>query len=502
MRLPFIGKRDAPPPATRASAGTFDIDLAGSWGRPGPSPDFYHASQLATAFNVGGVANAITGLGIPGSDHLAGTFFQRIRFEARTVLQMLNAQSWAVRKFIRLAPDESLRRWREVGEQDDDSADRDVAERLKMTESRLNVRRRMQELHKAARLFGTACMLVKTGEAPLETPLNPQTIRAGGIIDLPVVDRFAMTVEEWDEEFLSPTYGQPLLYRMFMRGRGPGTVSHSVVVHASRVIRVDGMEPLSDYGWETYDPHWGLSLLIPVLAEIVTDAATSAGVNNLVQEASMLFIKLANFRQFLAGQGNREDNPSAQARTIQYLRSIYKTYFSDKNDDVSRVEVRFAGLPDVIDRQAVRLAAACDCPVTKFWGRSPAGENSTGENDRADWAMTCDAWRSEYATASMMSLDPLLYRDAGLTMEPLPWRWRPMIEKTAEDLQEEQKREAETAKLKAEAVDIAIKAGTITADDGRMALDGDTVFGELPGAAPGLPEPAPVAQPGAGGVQG
>ena len=51
---------------------------------------------------------------------------------------------------------------------------------------------------------------------------------------------------------------------------------------------------------------------------------------------------------------------------------------------------------------------------------------------------------------------------------------------------------AETAKMKAEALQIAAAAGAIDEDEIRFALDGDPVFGALEGEAPGLPEPEPT----------
>ena len=92
-----------------------------------------------------------------------------------------------------------------------------------------------------------------------------------------------------------------------------------------------------------------------------------------------------------------------------------------------------------------------------------------------------EAKRGAMLKDPMMMIDRMLARDAGIA-EPPEFTWRSLMDMSDTDV-------ATNAKMKAEALQIAIMSGMIDEDDGRKALDGDPVFGALPGEAPELPEP-------------
>ena len=98
-------------------------------------------------------------------------------------------------------------------------------------------------------------------------------------------------------------------------------------------------------------------------------------------------------------------------------------------------------------------------------------------------------------------LDEVLARDAGLGEVP-DYEWRSLLELG-------EKEQAEAAKIKAEALRSGVDAGAMDEDEMRTALDGDPVFGDLPGDAPepdpdldpGMPGPGGPPMPGPGGPQ-
>jgi phage-related protein (TIGR01555 family) len=67
---------------------------------------------------------------------------------------------------------------------------------------------------------------------------------------------------------------------------------------------------------------------------------------------------------------------------IELSRSVAKALVIDAEDEsFTRVATSFAGLPDVLDRFADRLAAASGYPATVLFGSAPAGLNATGDSD-------------------------------------------------------------------------------------------------------------------------
>ncbi len=408
----------------------------------------------------GGFFNPLTGAGGP-TDKSDGGFFSPTRIHNRALLETLYVQSWAARKFIDIPVDDMLIRWRTFSGEDEDSI-----EAMEEAESRHWLRSRLARAMKAGRLHGSAFIVIATRDAPLIESLDVDRVRAGDISNLIVFDRYDTSVAQHDHDPFSPSYGQPLTYRFTARG---GVV---LEVDSSRVVRFDGIEPLSLTGWQTYDQGWGVSEVVPVMLSILQDAAIAGGVAHLASEASVPVIKMQEFKAALAGENTDSGVSVADlGEAINLNRSIYRTMFMDTEDDYERVSVNFGGLADLMDRFARRLAAAADIPATRFWGQSPVGMNATGESDMRNYALHVAAMQESKLRGPLTVLDAVLARDAGLS-EPMVYEFASLL-----DLSDAEK--AQTAKTLAEAVNTAIQAGLVDENEGRAALSGDAVFGEL-----------------------
>ena len=160
----------------------------------------------------------------------------------------------------------------------------------------------------------------------------------------------------------------------------------------------------------------------------------------------------------------------------------------EADEKFERTTVSWAGLPDIMDRFARRLAAAASIPATRFWGTSPIGLNATGEADMANYAQHVKAMQEYLLPDALERLDMVLARDAGLREPPstASFRW---TMPTPRPRPRPRRRRPRPQKM-------AIEGGMIDEDEGRAALDGDPVFGDLAGEAPGLPEPEMPPMPG------
>ena len=423
-----------------------------------PHADIYRARAKGRgALTGGGFRNPLSGAG-GIADKGEGGFFTPTRIHLRALLETLYVESWAARKFIDVLVDDMLIRWRTfLG---------DDAEEMMEAEARHQVRDRLARVMKAGRLYGSAFIVIATGDAPLIEPLDSDRIRPGDLRNLIVFDRYDAAISQRDRDPFSPTYCEPLSYRFTPRSGG------TLEVDASRVLRFDGIKAPSLTGWQAYDQDWGVSEIVPVLLSILQDASIASGVAHLASEASVPVIKTQDFKRALAGEPSELGvSVEEMGAEINLYRSIYRTLFMDTEDEFERVTVNFAGLADLMDRFARRLAAAADIPATRFWGQSPVGMNATGESDMRNYAVRVAAMQESMLRAPLSVLDAVLARDAGLT-EPSEYEFMSLL-----DLSDDEK--AATAKTRAEAVNLAVQAGLIDENEGRAALSGDPVFGEL-----------------------
>ena len=426
---------------------------------------------------AGGYGNAFTGAG-GQSDKAEHSFFSPTRIYSREPLEVIYRQSWAAKKLITIPVEDMLIRWREFTGEEGDSA----VEAMKEAEERHHVQRQLTKAMISGRLFGTAILCFMSTEAPLESPLMPEQIRPGDLKALRVVDRYSAYVSQRDKDPFSPTYGQPLLYFIHpVKGTG-------FYIHASRTLKFDGEVTPTDDGSSVYDYDFGESILISAMTSIMQDSSLAQAVAHLSQMASVQVLAVDGLRETLMGSAPGEATVSDIGQQVNDAISNWRLLMLDKGtEEYTKVATNFSGFEAIMEMMHKRLAAAADIPMTRFFGQSPAGMNATGESDMQNYAAMIEAKRGAMLKDPMMMLDRVLARDAGIA-EPPEFTWRSLMDMSDTDV-------ATNAKMKAEALQIAIMSGMIDEDDGRAALDGDPVFGPLPGEAPELPEPEPAALP-------
>ena len=239
--------------------------------------------------NFGGIQNNTTGLGT-ALDKSEDSFFTPTRVTTRTELEVIYAQSWACAKFIDIPVDDMFIRWRsfvDMGES--------AVETMAQQEVKHGVKEKLARAMKGGRLYGTGMLIIMSKEAPLDKPFNADRMRPGDLDNLLVVDRFDCSVLQRNGDPFSPRYGEAESYQINIKYGG------AFIVHASRVLRFDGLRPISSTGWYNYDQDWGVSEIIPVITSIKQDSVLASGIAHLTQEASIPVMKLADFQDAIEG---------------------------------------------------------------------------------------------------------------------------------------------------------------------------------------------------------
>lgn len=417
----------------------------------------------------GGVVNNKTGMGT-SLDNSESMLFTPTRWYWQTPLEVLCRESFLARHAVRMPPrDMFLRRRVFTGSN---------AERFQQELDRVRVDDSILDGLIAARQYGSGLVVLMTSEAPLTEPFNMNRIRSGDLRALRVFNRFDASVFQREADLMSPDYGQPLFYDVH-----PRLDSRPFRVHSSRVIRFDGIKEAGDSRATVYDYDWGTSVLIPIVTSILQEAGLAQATAHLVHEASIPVLHVEGLREAMAGMGG-DDEVSAQqiGSGINEMKSMFRIMMLDKGaEEFSRVGVNFGGLGDISDRVARRVSAATEIPMTRLWGTSPMGLNATGEGDMRQYVMSLEAERENLLRAPYRFLDEVVARSAGITEIPEA-EWPSLIVQSDEEM-------ATTALTRANALNVAANAGALDEDEFRAAINGQPVFGDLAGTAPGLPEP-------------
>lgn len=405
-----------------------------------------------------GAYNALSGMG-GGADKSQGSVLMRTVVN-KDMLQTLYVESWAAGKFIDIPVDDMFIRERSIN--DDERIQDAIAEQGKL----FDVQGQLAKVIKSSRLYGSALLVVVSLEAPLSEPLQLDRVREGDVKNILVVDRYSCTVASRNGDVFSSGYGQAEHYTINLNGGG------SMVVHASRVIRFDGTHPLSDEGWTGYERDWGVSKIVSTMNAILSEEGLAQNVGHLTHEASIPVLKINDFEDALQGNEEAELPLSERLQGVNSFKSIYRTLFIGEGDEFTRQDVKFTGLPDIMDRFAKRLAAAADIPATRFWGQSPLGMNATGEGDQVNYAMHVAAMQTKMLPPAYEMLDAVLLRNAGLKDERVNYTFPSLINISEKD-------QAEIAAKKMDTVTKGLAASVLDEDEARAILDGDGVIGEL-----------------------
>lgn len=399
-----------------------------------------------------------------------------------------------VREWITLHIDDSAEDER-GGEMEDRMV---VAKKALEKMNDLGAKEAMFEAETWSRVFGGSLLFlgVDDGQQDLSEPLNENAIRSFDFIK--VFDRFEVANLEYDQNPASPTFGEPTLYNLQpigSRGWGPQGVT---TIHASRFIRIDGV--LTSRRRKSFNNGWSDSVYTR-LEEVLRDYGIAWGsVAHLIQDFAQAVIKMQGLAAAISSDNDGYVLDRLQA--MDMCRSVSRAIPLDtEEEDFMRVQTPIAGLPELMDRFAYRLAAAARMPVTLLMGMSPSGLNATGESDITLFYDQIKAQQEAKHRKPITRLLELVFASADGPPEPKHWsiEFNPLWQMS-------DKEEAEIRKMQADTDSLYIDRGVLSEKEVAMSRFGgdaystDTVLDmemreeedELDDAAQNEPPPPPV----------
>jgi phage-related protein (TIGR01555 family) len=255
------------------------------------------------------------------------------------------------------------------------------------------------------RLYGGAVGLILIkGQEDLSKPLDMDTIMPGSFLGIRILDRWSGVFPQGDlvTDPEDPDFGLPDYYTI-----RDVRDTFEINVHHSRVIRFIGRElPWLEQVAELY---WGESEIEAIYNEIVRRDNVAANITALTYKAQIEYREVEGLDQLL-GIGNTEMQRRFwnQMQAMSIVRSSQGISLINKGDSVHNESYTFTGLGEVYDRIMMDVAGAARTPVTKLFGRSPAGMNSTGESDLANYYDYIDGLRETSLRAILDKLVPIM----------------------------------------------------------------------------------------------
>ncbi len=225
-------------------------------------------------------------------------------------------------------------------------------------------------------LWGGAVGVMGSNDSTdLTLPLDAS--RAREMLYLNVIDRRYVTVTKYQENPTLPRFGEPEIY-----GVG-GVIGVPIMyVHASRIVRFVGV-PETDPITLRQLNGWTYSKLQRPYDVIRSFAMQFKALEHLMSDASQGVWKIQSLLEML---GSNRDELITRMVFSDMTRSAGRAIMLDaETESFEREATSFAGLKEVLETTMMRCAAAAEMPVTLLMGRSPAGQNATGDSDFRAW---------------------------------------------------------------------------------------------------------------------
>ncbi len=99
----------------------------------------------------------------------------------------------------------------------------------------------------------------------------------------------------------------------------------------------------------------------------------------LMQDFAQAVLKINGLADLIAT--NQDDVITRRAQALDMSRSVARMFLIDSEEEFERKATPMTGMPEMLEKFALRLAAAAGMPVTLLMGQAPAGLNATGASD-------------------------------------------------------------------------------------------------------------------------
>lgn len=372
-----------------------------------------------------GLVNVLTGRGT-SVDRVAHNFWMR-RFTTQQQVEQAYLSSWLHRKIVDIPAQDMTRAGR-----DWDATDEEI-EKIEAEEKRLGYWSKVREALRLGRLGGGA-IFIGLGDDP--TQALPESAKPAAVQYLMVFSRWQLTLGDIETDPALPGFGQPRYFEINGLGR-------TLRIHPSRMVCFHGLPiPAISVSTSPDDRFWGMSV-VEACDEAVQHATTAcAGFASLIDEAKIDVFKFAGVVDTLSQPGG-EDKLRTRMEATTTGKSIHRAIWLDKDDDWDQRELTLTGVRDVIVTYDARVAGAADIPATRLFGKSPDGQNSTGESDLANYFQAVGAKQEMDLRPAMERLDAVVLPSAGVDPK-LTWQFSPLQVLSEKDQAEIENREADT----------------------------------------------------------
>lgn len=363
---------------------------------------------------------ARSGAGMPNL--LEATEYPLTRFTQNwQVLNSLYRSHWVVQKIINTIPQDMMKNGYDFQSDINPDQIQKISKIIRQTRLHSKI---LNGLYWGRLYGGAAGIIMIDGEADrMDEPLDLDRVMPGAFKGLLIMDRWSGIMPSADliTDITDPDFGMPEYYEVTLP-EGQGVIR----LHNSRVCRFSGRE--MPYLEKLAENYWGTSEMEHVFSELKKRDNVSWNIALLTFMANIRVMKIDGMEQILAYGGDKSQQ--ALYNTLEGLNMMLNNngiQILGKDDSYESHQYTFSGLGEVYDRFMMDVSGACGIPVTKLFGRSPAGMNSTGDADMDNYYDTIEQSQESQLRPVLDKLLPIVCMSAlGAVPDDLDYIFNPV----------------------------------------------------------------------------
>jgi uncharacterized protein len=396
--------------------------------------------------------NTMTGAGTARDKSQAAYFLPSGPIPYRTLWNLYHEDPIA-RKIVRLPVQEAFRNGFCVEVEGDPRA----SKKLELAANVLGVDKSFKQCATWERVTGGAAIVLYTQDlaslgGSLRTVLPA---KAKGLMGLECFHAERFGVLERYTVANAPSVGvigKPMLWA------GSTIDGRYLVVHESRVITFEGEECSDDMRVNLRG--FGLSALQAPYDTLQKFYTGHAAMLTLLADASQAVYKIKDLWKQITG--SQKNSLQERMGLVDRMRSSLRAVILDTEESFERVATPFGGIPESMGALRLLLASACDIPMTRLFGTSPAGLSATGEGDEKNWNKQIASTQEQNFTPPLLQLYQRVATGIGIDPERVTLEWEPLDEPS-------EKEKADTAKVQADTDVAYFDMGALTPQEIRVA---------------------------------
>lgn len=316
-----------------------------------------------------------------------------------------------------------------------------------------------------ARLTGGAAILVVADDGGLlRDPLNLDALQR--IEELKVFD--LDDISATDDRYRDPTksnFGRPERYRV-RTGATAGTDAE-FIVHETRLIPIPG-DPVPRRIAAIKGVPWaGRSAVSRAFGVVSQYRQSLRWALSILERKQQAIYGMKGLADLIVAE--MEEVVQKRIGLVDAARNVLNTVAVDSEDTYRIEDTNVSGVKDIIAEFQIALSVETGMAVTLLFGRSPAGQNATGESDFEGYYDLVENIQRNRATPAMERLVSLIVAQKQFKKPPEQWAvtWPPLHSPTAKEEADVNKTNADAAKAEADALGALVDRGVVSEEEAK-----------------------------------